>query len=64
MKSTEKTCFPLKKIMDDYVASIHWHLKSHATYSNKRPLLLQIDNTAMKDANEKNSVSKECSQDR
>ena len=50
--------------MDDYVASIHWPLKSQATYSNKRPLLLQIDNTAMKDANEKNNVSTECSQDR
>ncbi|KAI4543353.1 hypothetical protein MG293_006147 [Ovis ammon polii] len=40
--------------MDDYIASIHWPPKSHATYSNRRPLLLQMDNTAMKDVNEKN----------
>lgn len=50
---------PLKKVMDDYIASIHWPPKSHAIYSNRRPLLLQIDNTAVKDVNEKNGVSKE-----
>lgn len=44
--------------MDDYVASIRWPSKSHATYSNKKPVFLQIYNTAMKDVNEKNSVSK------